>query len=268
MFRSAIVFSMVVVFSVGSGEETKATEKVVFRDPLYAKLAAGWTWVRQWPSSPAFAVAGVAMGKSWEVFKNGLVIRVLPGDLHAHSNNSSNILLRRLPDVADQPYAVEVALQSNPKVPYEHAGLVWYINDDNYVGLFREFLGTKPQVLMVTEKRAQSTFHYGGVYRDDTIWLRLEVADGKITGKFRGDPEEDWQTVGASSLPIPRKKSKVWVGLHTGGAPNRAVRLVRFWEFRILTLGNQKAKPKEKTKTFAGSSQWPVAVSKVTHHLR
>jgi len=100
---------MVVVFSVGSGEETKATEKVVFRDPLYAKLAAGWTWVRQWPSSPAFAVAGVAMGKSWEVFKNGLVIRVLPGDLHAHSNNSSNILLRRLPDVADQPYAVEVA---------------------------------------------------------------------------------------------------------------------------------------------------------------
>src|SRR5262249_26043536 len=177
MFRTAIVFSMVMVFSVCSGEEPKATEKVVFHDPFYAKLAAGWTWVREWPSSPAFAVAGVALGKSWRVFKNGLVIRVLPGYLHGHTNNSSNILLRPLPDIGDQPFAIEVGLSSNPKVPYEHAGLVWYINDDNYVGLFREFLGTKPQVLMVTEKRAHSTFHYGGVYRDQTIWLRLEVAD-------------------------------------------------------------------------------------------
>ena len=263
-----LFISMLAIVSAIRDDDPIETEKEVFHDPFSGKLAASWTWVREAPGSGAFAVAGSAMHKSWRVFKNGLVMRVLPGYLHAGTNNSSNILLRPVPGNGDQPLAIEVSLESHPKVPYEHAGLVWYINDDNYVGLFREFLGTKPQVLMVTEKRAQSTFHYGGVYRDDTIWLRLEVADGKITGKFRGDPEEDWQTVGASSLPIPRKKSKVWVGLHTGGAPDRAVRLARFWEFRIVTHGNQKAKPKEKTKTFAGSSQWPVAVSKVTHHLR
>jgi len=245
MFRTAMVFLVVVVFSVGRGEQPKPNEKVVFRDPFYGKLAAGWSWVRESPSSPAFAVAGAAMGKSWKVFKNGLVIRVLPGYLHAHNNNSSNMLLRPLPDVADQPYAFEVALSSNPKAPYEHAGLVWYINDDNYAGLFREFLGTKPQVLMVTEKKAHPTFHYGGVYRDDTIWLRLEIANGKITGKFRGDLEEDWQTVGTSSLPILNKKSKPRVGLHTGGAPDRSLHFVRFWDFRILAFTSQKTKTNE-----------------------
>jgi regulation of enolase protein 1 (concanavalin A-like superfamily) len=248
MLRTAIVFVVLAGCSLARGEGPRATEKVVFHDPFYAKLAAGWTWVREAPSSAAFAVVGAAMGKAWRVFKNSLVMRVLPGYLHAHTNNSSNILLRPLPDIADQPYAFEVALGSNPKVPYEHAGLVWYVDDDNYVGLFREFLGTKPQVLMVTEKRAHPTFHYGGVYQDETIWLRLEVAHGKITGKFRGDPEEDWQTVGTSSLPIPSKKSKPRVGLHTGGAPDRAGRFVRFWDFRILTFSNQKAKPKEKTR--------------------
>jgi regulation of enolase protein 1 (concanavalin A-like superfamily) len=246
MLRTAIVFLL--VFSLGSGEEPKATEKVVFHDPFYGKLATGWTWVRQTPGPSAFLVAGAAMGKSWKVFKNGLVIRVLPGYLHAHTNNSSNMLLRPLHDVADQHYAFEVALRSNPKVPYEHGGLVWYVDDDNYVGLFREFLGTKPQVLMVTEKKAHPTFHYGGVYADETIWLRLEVAHGKITGKFRGDPEEDWQTIGTSSLPIPSKKSKPRVGLLSGGAPEKAIRLVRFWDFRILTFSKPKAKPSEKTK--------------------
>jgi hypothetical protein len=227
-----LFISMLAIVSAIRDDDPIETEKEVFHDPFSGKLAASWTWVREAPGSGAFAVAGSAMHKSWRVFKNGLVMRVLPGYLHAGTNNSSNILLRPVPGNGDQPLAIEVSLESHPKVPYEHAGLVWYYDDDHYVGLFREFLGTRPQVLMVTEKRARPTFHYG-VHEDNTIYLRLEIAGGKITGKFRGDPEEGWTTVGQSDLPLPARPRKPRVGLHTGGCRDGAS-FVRFWDFRIL----------------------------------
>jgi hypothetical protein len=245
MLRAAFLFSALAVCSAIKGDEPKAVEKVVFHDPFSGKLAKGWTWVRETTDSPALAVAGAG---SWRVFQNGLVIRVLPGYLHAKTNNSSNILLRPLPDTGDRPVAIEVALRSQPMVPYEHAGLVWYYDDDHYVALFREFLGTKPQVLMVTERRANPTFHYG-VFDGKTILLRLEVSGGKITGKFREPEEEDWHTIGHSALPLPAKERKARVGLHTGGAPPGAGRFARFWDFRIMELmypnaNEEKAKAK------------------------
>ncbi len=259
MLRTAFFVLTGVIFFPGSypadGEETKAAEKVVFHDSFAGKLAKGWTWVREEPGPAAIAVAGSALGKSWKITKDGLVIRVLPGYLHAHTNNSKNILLRSIANAGADHLAIEVVLRSDPRVPYEHAGLVWYYDDDNYVALFREFLGTRPQVLMVTEKQAKPTFHYG-VHEDKTIWLRLEVANGKISGKIRGSAEDAWQTIGRSALPIPAKDSKARVGLHTGGAPEGAGRFVRFRDFRVLTIQKPKAKDEktqdEKTKKKKG----------------
>jgi len=245
MLRAAFLFSALAICSATSGDAPEPAEKVVFQDRFSGKLADGWTWVRETPGSLTRAVAGSMVGKSWHVFKDGLVFRVLPGYLHARENNSSNILLRPVPDT-DQPLAIEVALRSEPTVPYEHAGLVWYYDDDHYVALFREFLGIKPQMLMVTEKRAAPTFHYGGVYEGKNILLRLEVSGNKITGKFRG-PGEEWRTIGHSTLPVPARQRKARVGLHTGGAAPGAGHFARFWDFRILEMTNetdQKAKNK------------------------
>src|ERR1700730_13208939 len=122
MIRTAFLVSLLAIVSATRGDEPQP-EKVVFHDPFSGKLAAGWNWVREAPGSPAIAVAGFVMGKSWHVFKDGLVIRVLPGYLHARTNNSSNVLLRPVPG-KDQAMAIEVSLRSDPKVPYEHAGLV------------------------------------------------------------------------------------------------------------------------------------------------
>jgi hypothetical protein len=239
---------LLAVVSALRGEEQEAKEKVVFHDPFSGELAEGWTWVRQWPDSPTWAVAGWAMEKSWKVSKGGLVIRVLPGDLYAHTNDSRNILLRPRP-AADEPWAIEVFLRSRPLVPYEHAGLIWYVDDDNYVGIFREYLGNKPQVLMVREEKAAPTFHYGGRYDDAAIWLRLEIADGKIIGKFRGQPEDDWLTIGVSDLPAPARAGRAMVGLLTGGAPADAFRVARFRDFRILTLQRMEMGDPEEIKS-------------------
>ena len=74
--------------------------------------------------------------------KSALIIRTLPGYLHAKSNNSKNLLLRPIPNVKG-PIAVEVLVESDPQIQFEHAGPVRYYDDDNYVSLFREVLGKK-----------------------------------------------------------------------------------------------------------------------------
>src|SRR5579859_5863160 len=112
MLRKTMLIVVLTFLSALRGDEPKAGEKVVFHDPFSGKLAAGWTWVRKWPDPAVSAIAGAAMPKSWKVFKDGLVIRVLPGDLYAKTNDSSNILLRPLSKLGDQPWAIEVFLRS------------------------------------------------------------------------------------------------------------------------------------------------------------
>ena len=123
-------------------------------------------------------------------------------------------------------------LESNPKVQYEHAGLVWYYDDDNYVALFREFLNGTQKLQMVTEKEGKPQFAVRPSEAKQ-IWLRLEVSDEAFSTRFRESEKDEWVTVGENQLPAV---GKARVGLMSGGAPKDAERVVTFKEFRILQL--------------------------------
>ena len=191
-------------------------EKVLFEEQFTGDLGKEWSWVREEPTA-------------WRIEKGALVLRTLPGYLHARSNNSKNVLLRPLPE-SDKPLAVEVYVESEPKVQYEHAGIVWYVDDDNYVSLFQEVLGGKVELQMVTEKDAKPNF---AVARHDAkgVWLRLVVSGGKITTMYKPSDEQEWKVVGQSEIPA---QGKARVGVMAGGAPPEAERYVRFRSFRIL----------------------------------
>ncbi len=130
-----VVFGFLTLSSFGQ-DGTK--EKVLFAEKFEDKLDKDWLWLREDPMA-------------WKLENGSLVHRVLPGYLHAKSNNSRNVLLRPLPK-SDKPLAVEVHVEGEPKVQFEHAGVVWYVDDDNYVSLFQEVLGGKVELQMVTEK--------------------------------------------------------------------------------------------------------------------
>jgi len=172
--------------------------------------------------------------KSWKVEKNDLVLRTMPGYLHAGSNNSRNILLRTPPDAAR--LAVEVFMESSPKVQFEHAGVVWYYDDDHYVSLFHEVLGGKPQMQMVIEKAGKPGFRVLN-FSAPGLWLRLVIKDGKALSQCRKTPEEKWRTVGEAPLPTPKNTDlRPRVGIMAGGAPKDAMRKVRFRDFRVVTV--------------------------------
>ena len=81
----------------------------MFEEKFTAELDKGWTWVREDP-------------KAWRIDKDtgALVLRTMPGSLHAERNNSKNLLLRPLPK-SDKPLAVEVYVEGEPKTQFEHA---------------------------------------------------------------------------------------------------------------------------------------------------
>jgi regulation of enolase protein 1 (concanavalin A-like superfamily) len=164
-----------------------------------------------------------------------LVLRTLPGYLHATSNDSKNVLLRPLPK-SDRPLAVEVHVEGEPKVQYEHAGLVWYVDDDNYVSLVQEVLDGKVELQMVTEKDGKPRFAVAE-HGAKGVWMRLVVSGGKISTQYKASEKEEWKVVGQSDVPA---RGAARVGVMAGGAPKEAERHVRFRDFRIVELAGEK----------------------------
>ena len=214
----ASVLGIVAVEIVGASPE----DKVLFEEKFVGELGKEWSWVREDP-------------KSWKIDQGALVLRTLPGYLHAGHNDSRNVLLRPLPR-SEKPLAVEVYLEGEPKVQFEHAGLVWYVDDDNYVSLFQEVLEGKVEMQMVTEKEGKPRF---AVSRHEAkgVWMRLVIAEGKITTLYRPSEKEEWKVVGKSDVP---SQGVARVGVMSGGAPKDAERHVRFRSFRILETAEGK----------------------------
>ena len=195
-----------------------AKEKVLFAEKFTDALDKDWSWVREDP-------------KAWKLDKGALVLRTLPGYLHAKSNNSRNVLLRPLPK-SDKPLAVDVFVESEPKAQFEHAGIVWYQDDDNYVSLLQEVLGGKVELQMVTERAAKPSFRTDP-HKEKVVLMRLVINGGKITTRFKPAEKNEWKVVGVSDMPM---KTPAKVGVMCGGAPKETDRYARFREFRILEI--------------------------------
>jgi regulation of enolase protein 1 (concanavalin A-like superfamily) len=195
-------------------------ETVLFEETFHGKLGDGWAWVRETPGA-------------WKVNKGELVLTVQPGYLHAKYNDARNVLLRDPPGELGATWAVELMLDSAPEKQFEHAGVLIYWDDDNYVSLFRENMESRPKLQMVAEKEAHPTFAV--VDKDiKPVWLRLVVSGEDVTSQYRATEKDAWQTVGTKKRP---SAGKFHCGLTSGGAAKDAAHDAKFSHFRILRLG-------------------------------
>jgi regulation of enolase protein 1 (concanavalin A-like superfamily) len=198
-----------------SGQEK---EQVVFIEPFVAKLDKGWSWVRE-------------DAKGWRIDKGVLVIKTSEGSLWQAQNNNRNILVRPLPQSKER-VAVEVLVENEPTNGFEHAGLVWYGDDDNYVALLREKLGAKVEVQLVAEYDGKPKVGFAQKpFEPKAVWLRMEFKDGKAKGLMRATEKDEWQVLGQCDLPM---KGEPRIGLITGYAPKTPEHEARFSKFRIL----------------------------------
>jgi regulation of enolase protein 1 (concanavalin A-like superfamily) len=219
LMKWLLLVAILGVLGIGGTRGDRAPrEKVLFEEPFTGKLENSWSWVREDP-------------KAWRIDNGALVVRTMPGHIHGGSNDARNVLIRPLPK-SENPLAIEVYLEGEPKVQFEHAGVVWYVDDDNYVSLYQESLGGKVELQMVTEQKGRASYevaHHGA----KGVWLRLLISAGTITTQYRSSEKEAWREVGQAKVPteVPAR-----AGLTSGGAPRGSERYVRYRTFRVLEV--------------------------------
>jgi regulation of enolase protein 1 (concanavalin A-like superfamily) len=215
-FLAAAVMAVLVTGVPAAGSPPR--ENVLFEESFTDKLGEGWAWIREDP-------------QMWRLDMGALVVRTSTGHIFGGSNDAKNVLLRPLPRTG-RPLAIEVHVDSDPMVGFEHAGLVWYVDDDNFVALYQEVLDGKIVLQMVIEKEGKARF---AVARHETtsVWLRLLNSAGMITSQYRLSERAPWRDVGEGEIPA---SGPARAGVVTGGAPKGARRYVRFRDFRIVEI--------------------------------
>jgi len=218
-----VIILMIIGLCALAGPTLAQTEKVIFEERFGEQLGDGWTWLNEHAASKRF--------------ENGKFV-MLPtgGSWWRDSKNSRNDLVRAAPTAESGDMAVEVFVENTPSLPYEHAGLVWFSDEDHYIALNKEYIGGKTIILFVVEQDGKPLPPFGEVpYEPVGVWLRLRASGRTVTGQFRQTEQDPWQTIGAREFPGPGPQR---VGLHSGygSRPNAPPRPASFSQFRIVRI--------------------------------
>ena len=156
-------------------------------------LDKGWSFVREDKAD-------------WRLEDGKLQLLAQPSNIWGKRNNKTeNFLLRALPGPAA---TVEVTVDFNPKKEYEQAGLMIYLDDDNYIKFDRELYGGQSCTL-VLESKAKPKVVKKIPFREGPLRLRLEIAAGKVKAMVKAPGGKEWTTHGETTLPGSHDKVKV-----------------------------------------------------------
>ncbi|MEF3404787.1 DUF1349 domain-containing protein [Agromyces sp. CCNWLW203] len=133
-------------------------------------LAAGLSWVREEPSR-------------WSAVATDSIRLLSGGNGLWATQNAASMLLRDSGSTA--PTEAVVKMTGSTKSSYEEAGLIFYVNDDNYVALQRKHANGNPQLALVTEA--------GGSPNENTrinspaqedLWLKIVRGGNTFTASY------------------------------------------------------------------------------------
>ncbi len=190
---------------------------VLFKEDFNGRLQPGWQWVRE-------------AADEWRIRDNELQVRSQPGRIWG-GNDAKNVLLVRPPKPQDVAASVSVAHQ--PKEQWEQAGLLWYVDDDNFVKLISEHIDGEMHVVIAREQAGQGRVVGKIKVPTANLQLRLKIQSKTVTGQWRVTDADAWSDAGTCDLDI---KGDRRFGLFTQNGPADQVRWVRFDRFVIAEL--------------------------------
>jgi regulation of enolase protein 1 (concanavalin A-like superfamily) len=216
MCKTALIVLGSLVF-LGAAQPTP-----IFEDSFSGKLADGWTWVREDP-------------KGWRVDEKGLHIRNQHGSLWGGGNDARNVLLRPLPPLPDDggALAVDVTVRHKPQINAEQAGLVYHVDDENYVKLIYESLEKRELIVFAREHKGESMVIASVPVPNEAPRLRLVITHDGLRGQFLAE-DNTWRQIGHCDFPADKAPSKdARVGLVCHGGPHEVERWATFNDFKI-----------------------------------
>ena len=128
-------------------------------------LESGWSWLRESPAN-------------WRLGGDALTIWTENGALNGPVyNNVRNLLLQPLP--GEDEFMIDTELRFSPYWTLRNAGLLYYIDDDNYVRVSRGINDGHDDIWMEWEVNGETHFTYAGAtvgtWADPTYDFRLRL---------------------------------------------------------------------------------------------
>ena len=172
-----------------------------------AEMDTQWFWLREDTTG-------------WQFIEGKLHV-LTNGSLWNYSNNQKNILLRPLSQNLKENLCtvakVNGYLQMNER--YEHVGIIYYLNDDNWITLtLLNHVQDKAQKLMLVceEKgRGRDEKSVAVVYTSEAVELRMCLDGSTAKGWYREVGSDKWKFLGKLSF-YPDEIKKAYLGLVAG----------------------------------------------------
>ena len=187
-----------------------------FREEFKQTLDPDWTWVHEEPTA-------------WKIEENALHLRTLPGTLWGEANNAHNFLLRPAENLT-AGFAAQVRVTNAPQLMGEQAGLILYIDDDNYIKLVKESLEGEEWIVLAREEKGKSELVHKVGITGEAAEIRFVFTSDKAQGQFRMSAADEWTTVGECAFVGDVVPS---IGLFTHGGPGDLERWATFQRFVI-----------------------------------
>ncbi|MEM7585623.1 MAG: DUF1349 domain-containing protein [Acidobacteriota bacterium] len=212
--------------------QAQGSAELVFSDDFSDdEVHASWSWLHGTPL------------RGWELSNGQLKLRT-KGRLWQDENTQRNLLLTQVPPTqvsatgSESGFTVEVTVRNDGDFTerYEHGGLIWYWDDDNWVTLTQlNHVQHKTQKIMLVHEvegdgRAQDS--QAEPYTARQVTLRLVVEGRVFTGFYRATTEDAWTKLGL--ITFPNAMSSARVGLAAGDGPDTVAHWVTFDDFRLL----------------------------------
>lgn len=200
---------------VGFGSLVGAGPASDYKADFSKALDKGWSFVREDKAD-------------WRLKDGKLQLLAQPSNIWGKKNNKTeNFLLRALPG---PKAAVEVTVDFNPRKEYEQAGLMIYLDDDNYIKFDRELYGGQSCTL-VLESKAKPKVVKKIPFREGPLRLRLEISDGKVKAMVKAPGGKEWTAHGETTLPGGSEEVKVGLFALLGDA--KKPRWATFSDFEL-----------------------------------
>jgi hypothetical protein len=135
-----------------------------------------------------------------------------------------------------EPLLVEVEITLRPEGKYENAGIILYVDDDNYAVVNKEFYADEEPSLRlqaVYESNGEARIPHDTAYDRARVILGMRIAESEVTGLYRSSTGEPWTVLGSVPRPVggvPR------IGIKTTYGVSGAERWAEFDSFRVSTV--------------------------------
>lgn len=214
MTCATLILSSLLLAAPGSGD-------VLLEETFDGKLQPGLEWVREDKNE-------------WQIKNGQLRVRSQFGRIWG-GNGAKNLLLYKVLPV--QKMAARVKVAHEPKEKYEQAGLLWYVDDDNFIKLISEQIDGKMYVVVAREVVEDGKVRSKVISKIQVpaanLELRLKVEPDGVTGQWRLKDGDKWSDCDKCTF---NPEGKPRFGLFTQNGPENEVRWVRFERFVIEKL--------------------------------